>query len=69
MFFGEVYKLVNIRLYCFHATLHGRYRITLPLKTHALPPDSSKLVDGSLGRSTSMMSMKVAPKNEDLIGF
>ena len=67
MLFGKVYKLVNIRLNGFYATLHGGYCIALTLQSYTLPPYSSELLHGSSGSSTSMMAMKVASKDEHFI--
>ena len=52
MSFRKFYKPINIRSYGFYTALHCGYRITLPLQTLTLPPNSTK----SLMRKTRSTS-------------
>ena len=64
---GKRDELINIGFDGLYAALHRGYGIALPLQSHALSHDSSKLAVGDVGRASAMHTTKITAKHEDLV--
>ena len=64
---GKRDELVHVGPNRFHAALHRRNGVALPLQTDALPHHRAKLPVGDIRRSTAMHSPQIAAKNENLV--
>ena len=66
MLLGKLNELIHVGTNGLYPTLHRRYGVALPLQSHALSHDGSKLAVGNISRPSAMHTPQVAAKYEDL---